>query len=61
MREEKLNDRTVWTSEVDNRRLSTINFNCESSHFMEYISSYEFWNNEERLTDLLNDICYLRR
>jgi len=42
------------------RRLPSIMFNRENSQCMEYIGNYEFWNSENHLKRLLEDIRYLR-
>ncbi len=42
------------------RRLSSIRFNHENKQCMEYLGCYEFWNSENHLKRLLEDIRYLR-
>ena len=42
------------------RRLLSIRFNRENNQCMEYIGHYEFWNSENHLKRLLEDIHYLR-
>jgi hypothetical protein len=42
------------------RRLLSIRFNRENNQCMEYTSHYEFWNSENHLKRLLEDIRYIR-
>ena len=41
-------------------RLPSFRFNRENSQCMEYLGNYEFWNSENHLKRLLEDIRYLR-